>query len=43
MSPISPFTPKAARDMLVRAGWRTLAESDMKIQELNGAQIKEQT
>ncbi len=43
MSPISPFTPKATRDMLVRAGWRTLAESDMKIQELNGAQIKEQT
>lgn len=37
MSPISPFTPKAMRDMIVRAGWRNLAKSEVKVQDLNGA------
>lgn len=42
MSPISPFTPKASRDMFVRAGWRNLAKSDVTVQDLNGANLKEQ-
>lgn len=37
MAPISPFTGKAARDMFVRAGWRTMANGDITLQELNGA------
>ena len=38
MSPISPFSPKAMRDMLVRAGWRKMAKSDVTLQSLNGAE-----
>ncbi|MBQ8171691.1 MAG: spore germination protein [Oscillospiraceae bacterium] len=37
MAPISPFTPRASRDMFVRAGWRRLAKGDMTVQELNGS------
>ncbi len=37
MSPISPFSPKSMRDMLVRAGWRKMAEGDVTLQSLNGA------
>lgn len=38
MAPISPFSPKAMRDMLVRAGWRKMAKGDVVIQGLNGAE-----
>lgn len=38
MAPISPFTPRAGRDMLIRAGWRRLAEGDVQLQNLNGAE-----
>lgn len=37
MAPISPFSPKAARDMFVRAGWKKLAKSNIVLQDLNGA------
>lgn len=37
MAPISPFSPKAMRDMFVRAGWRKMAKSDVVLQNLNGA------
>ncbi|MGN0688459.1 MAG: spore germination protein [Oscillospiraceae bacterium] len=40
MAPISPFTARASRDMIVRAGWRRLAKGDLTVQELNGAQEK---
>ncbi len=38
MAPISPFTPRAGRDMLIRAGWRRLAQGDVQLQNLNGAE-----
>ncbi len=38
MSPLSPFTPKAQRDMFVRAGWKVLAENDMSLDKLNGSE-----
>ena len=38
MAPISPFSPKAMRDMLVRAGWRKMAKGDVTLQNLNGAE-----
>lgn len=39
MSPISPFSPKALRDMFVRSGWKTMSKSDVTVQGLNGADI----
>lgn len=39
MSPISPFSPKALRDMFVRSSWKTMSESDVTVQSLNGADI----
>ncbi len=39
MAPISPFSPKASRDMFVRAGWRRLENSDVTVQGLNGADV----
>ncbi len=39
MSPISPFSPKALRDMFVRSGWKKMSKSDVTIQNLNGADI----
>ncbi len=38
MAPVSPFSPKAGRDMFVRAGWKQMSESDVTIQGLNGAE-----
>jgi spore germination protein KA len=38
MAPISPFSPKASRDMFVRAGWRKMAQGDVTVQSLNGAE-----
>lgn len=38
MSPVSPFTPRAWRDMLVRSGWKRLQKGDVTVQGLNGAE-----
>lgn len=38
MAPISPFSPKALRDMFVRSGWRKMSASDVTVQNLNGAE-----
>ncbi len=37
MAPISPFSPKASRDMLIRANWKHMAKGDVTLQNLNGA------
>lgn len=37
MAPISPFSPRSSRDMLVRAGWRRLQKGDVTLQGLNGS------
>lgn len=39
-SPVSPFTLRGMRDTVLRMGWRTLAKKDMKIGDLNGADIE---
>lgn len=36
MAPISPFSPKASRDMLIRANWKRMAKGDVTVQSLNG-------
>ncbi|MDE7398921.1 MAG: spore germination protein [Oscillospiraceae bacterium] len=41
MAPISPFSPKAMRDMLVRAGWKKMAKGDVTVQSLNGADYEQ--
>ena len=41
MSPISPFTPKAMRDMFVRSGWRRMEKGDVTVQSLNGSELGE--
>ena len=41
MAPVSPFTPKAWRDVLVRLSWRRMENSDVTIQNLNGSDIAE--
>lgn len=38
MAPISPFSPKAMRDMLIRANWKRMAKGDVTVQSLNGAE-----
>ncbi len=40
-APLSPFSPKAMRDFIVRRSWRKLAEADYKVQDLRGARIRE--
>lgn len=37
MAPISPFSPRASRDMLIRANWKRMARGDVTVQSLNGA------
>lgn len=37
MAPISPFSPKAMRDVFVRAGWKKMAKTDVVLQDLNGS------
>lgn len=37
MAPISPFSPRASRDMLIRANWKRMAKGDVTVQSLNGA------
>lgn len=39
-SPVSPFSLRGMRDTLIRAGWRTLAKNDIKIQDLNGSELE---
>ncbi len=41
MAPISPFSPRSSRDMLVRAGWRRLQKGDVTLQGLNGSHLSE--
>ncbi|MEG2597362.1 MAG: spore germination protein, partial [Oscillospiraceae bacterium] len=38
-SPITPFSPKAMRDVFVRAGWRTLQKNTHTIQKLKGSRL----
>lgn len=38
MSPLSPFTPRASRDMLIRTGWKQLAKGDVSLESLNGSE-----
>ncbi len=40
MAPISPFSPKAMRDLIVRSSWRKMSKKDVTIQSLNGAEMK---
>lgn len=40
MAPISPFSPRSSRDMLVRAGWRRLQKGDVTLQGLNGSRMR---
>lgn len=37
-SPISPFDRTAMRDTFIRAGWRTLAKRQVKVQDLQGTE-----
>lgn len=41
MSPVSPFTPKAMRDVLVRIGFRRMATGDATIEKLNGVNMED--
>lgn len=34
-APVTPFTPAAMRDVLVRMGWKSMAKKDVKIDTLN--------
>ena len=36
-APLSPFTPSAMRDTLIRAGWTTLQKRRQKVQDLQGS------
>lgn len=40
-APISPFSPKALRDFIVRRGWRKMAEKDYRVQDLAGVNVGE--
>lgn len=40
-APVSPFSPKALRDLVVRRGWRKMAKKDYRVQELNGVNVGE--
>ena len=42
MSPISPFTTIAMRDVTTRAGFRFLAQNKISIRELNGVHINKE-
>lgn len=41
MSPVSPFTLRAMRDVMTRAGFKTLAENSFSVENLNGANTEE--
>ena len=40
-APLSPFSPKAMRDFLIRRSWRALAKKDYRVQDLAGVNVKE--
>lgn len=40
-APISPFSPSAMRDFILRRGWRTMAKRDYRVQDLNGVKVGE--
>ena len=42
-APLSPFSPKAMRDFIIRSSWRKLAEKDYRVQDLEGVKIGELT
>lgn len=39
MSPISPFTPKAMRDVLTRVGFRRMASGNVSVEKLHGVDM----
>lgn len=39
MSPLSPFTPKAMRDVLTRVGFRKMARGNVSVEKLHGVDI----
>ncbi len=40
-SPVSPFTPKAMRDVLARVGFRRMATGNATVEKLNGVNMEE--
>lgn len=40
-APLSPFSPSAMRDFILRRGWRTMAKHDYHVQDLNGVKVGE--
>lgn len=42
-APLSPFSPKAMRDFIIRSSWRKLAKKDYRVQDLVGVRIGELT
>jgi len=39
LAPVSPFQREAMRDVIMRAGWKTLGKKTAQIQRLNGAEV----
>lgn len=39
MAPLSPFSPKAMLDVLIRADWRKLWKQKFRVQNVPGSQI----
>ena len=40
MSPVSPFTPRAMRDVMLRAGFKKMQQETVSIENLNGVNMK---
>lgn len=40
-APLSPFSPKALRDFIIRRGWRKMSEKDYRVQDLAGVNVGE--
>lgn len=40
-APLSPFSPSAMRDFILRRGWRKMAKRDYHVQDLNGVKVGE--
>lgn len=40
-APISPFSPKAMRDFILRRDWKILSKKDYRVQDLSGVRIGE--
>ena len=36
MAPISPFTPKVMKDVLIRIGFKKLLKDNIRVENLNG-------